>query len=415
MSRPAKLPKLLHISPILPRTSGNGLAMRASCFSEALAQIGPLTVAALAAAGSPTAHSADRTVRLSASGQSDTMLSLISNMPPSQDRIAKLLSNGMPPGTIAWSLPIVEQLKRVLEAQRWGAICLTRADLLVLQTRYNLFPAGIPLIVDLDDDDSAYHRQLANAASSADPLRADWYRAIGRIYESLIIKAAPSVSLFTCASEIGASTLGRLTGTKKIAVVANAVGKVEGARFRPEARSILFVGNLSYQPNIDGLFWVLQDVWPKLRASEPGLRLEIAGSNPSRELRGQCQLVGAQLHANPSSLNPLYQRAGVAIVPLRFGSGSRIKILEAGVHRVPVVSTTLGADGLGLDPTHDYFCADTASEFVGQCRLALAQRSLSMQRATSLANQIKSRFDREVRVAELRAAIYDAIPTLKQA
>jgi glycosyltransferase involved in cell wall biosynthesis len=409
MRRPAGDLRFLHISPILPSKSGNGLAMRASVFSEALGQLGHLSVAALGAPGTKPAHSADQTFSLSTDGRLDTVMSLIANMLPSSERTAKLMAYGVPPGAIAWSLPVVTELKKILDSQRWDAICLTRADLLVLETRYNLFPTSTPLIVDLDDDDSAYHKQLAEASSLNDHTVAEWHSAVGQVYENLIIQAAPRVAIFTCATETGATSLRQKTGCEQIFVLENSIGSVAGAKFSPSANTILFVGNLGYRPNIDGISWFLEEIWPKLRSSDVSLNLEIAGSSPSPDLRSQCHDAGAVLYPDPLSLGTLYQRAGVAIVPLRFGSGSRIKILEAGAHCVPVVSTSLGADGLGLNSTRDYFGADTASDFVEQCHLALNQRSLSRRRTDALASQIRSRFERDVSVAKLRAHIFEAL------
>jgi glycosyltransferase involved in cell wall biosynthesis len=159
---------------------------------------------------------------------------------------------------------------------------------------------------------------------------------------------------------------------------------------------LIFVGNLSYQPNHDGLLWFLGDVWPGLRDVVPGVSLMVAGSNPDQQLRRLCQQDGVELIVNPQDLMPLYRLADAAIVPLRFGSGSRIKILEAGAHGVPVISTFAGAEGLNLHPdAHAFLSDETAGAFVNSCLECLRIRDEAHRRSTLFQAFIEERHDRQ--------------------
>lgn len=135
---------------------------------------------------------------------------------------------------------------------------------------------------------------------------------------------------------------------------------------------VLFVGTLSYLPNEDGILWFIEKIWPDVRANVPGAILTIAGHRPTGRLKAVLR-PGIELFESPSDLAPFYRQAAVAIVPLRAGSGSRHKILEALAHRVPVVSTAIGAEGLDLEPGTHYSCADSPRRFAAAVERAIAR------------------------------------------
>lgn len=111
--------------------------------------------------------------------------------------------------------------------------------------------------------------------------------------------------------------------------------------------SLLFVGGFSHAPNADAVLWFAREVWPIVRASHPSLRLCIAGADPSMDIlalaSASVEVAGvlseAELHAR-------YRRARVAIAPLRFGAGTKGKVIEAMWQGVPCVTTSIGQQGL---------------------------------------------------------------------
>ena len=119
-----------------------------------------------------------------------------------------------------------------------------------------------------------------------------------------------------------------------------------------ECRTLLFVGHLAYGPNIDAATTLARRVFPEVRRRLPDARCVIAGAAPRKAvqvLAGD----GVEVLADPEDLEPLWSRAGALVCPLRWGGGSRIKILEAAARGVPVVTTAFGAEGLDLKPgTH---------------------------------------------------------------
>ena len=121
---------------------------------------------------------------------------------------------------------------------------------------------------------------------------------------------------------------------------------------------ILFVAGFGHPPNVDAAKWLVADIFPRIKMQVPAAKLILAGSNPTNEVKA---LAGAAVtvtgYLSDQALDAYYERVGVAVVPLRFGAGVKGKVLEALHHALPLVTTSVGAQGLeGLDavvPVHD--------------------------------------------------------------
>ena len=126
---------------------------------------------------------------------------------------------------------------------------------------------------------------------------------------------------------------------------------------------ILFLGNLEWRPNLDAVRLLLDEVFPRVIAKVPAARLIIVGRRPPRWLvRRCCRARNVELHPDVADVRPLLRQCGMMAVPLRFASGSRLKILEALATGMPVVSTGVGAEGLRLRPGEHFARADTIEE-----------------------------------------------------
>ncbi|MBV5330683.1 MAG: glycosyltransferase, partial [Chlorobium sp.] len=132
----------------------------------------------------------------------------------------------------------------------------------------------------------------------------------------------------------------------------------------PLSQILVFTGSLDWRPNVDGLLYFLEQVFPLIKKSYPQSRLVIVGRNPMPVL--QAKVAGIQdvtLTGTVDDVRPYMEAAAVYIVPLRVGGGSRLKILEALSMRMPVVSTSIGAEGLDITPDKDILIADTPVSF----------------------------------------------------
>ncbi|HWF90903.1 MAG TPA: glycosyltransferase [Terriglobales bacterium] len=127
---------------------------------------------------------------------------------------------------------------------------------------------------------------------------------------------------------------------------------------------ILFLGNFANAANRDGAEWILREVWPLVRAQIPGATLSLAGSNFPAGLGSQHEGVKAIGHV--PDLQPLLLQHRVFICPIRFGTGIKTKNLSALGSGLPLVTTTIGAEGMNLRHGHSALIADTAEAFASE-------------------------------------------------
>lgn len=127
--------------------------------------------------------------------------------------------------------------------------------------------------------------------------------------------------------------------------------------------SALFCGALDYFPNTDGLAWYFETIHPRVMARCPAFRVMLVGKNPSAAVRQYAGLPGVEFAGEVPDVRPFYQNAWMQMVPLRIGGGTRLKIAEGLAMANPVVSTTLGAQGLELHHDEHLLLADTPAAF----------------------------------------------------
>lgn len=212
-------------------------------------------------------------------------------------------------------------------------------------------------------------------------------------YEGRICRESDAV---VATSDLDASRLLRLAPGAPVHIIPHAVDCAHYAPLRSQpGRDILFTGALNYAPNIEGVTWFLQEVWPKLKTSlgPKCPKLVVAGSNPSAEMRRLLDAAGAKLHADPPSLLPFLADAAVVIVPLRSGRSMRLKILEAMAAGRAVVSTPRGAEGLLLAPGYDIWIADPADKFASAVSRLVENPALRTETGEHAAQTADARYD----------------------
>jgi glycosyltransferase involved in cell wall biosynthesis len=167
-------------------------------------------------------------------------------------------------------------------------------------------------------------------------------------------------------SEQDASLLREVSGDTEVHVVTNGV---DSRVFAPEAagrrtpNTLLFFGTLNYGPNRDGIGWFCRDIWPMIHSARPDARLEIVGIDPPPDVMVLNELPGVKVTGFVPDIRSKLWTATLSIAPLRWGGGTRLKILEALAAGCPTVSTSAGAEGLDLEDEREILIADTADEF----------------------------------------------------
>jgi len=131
-----------------------------------------------------------------------------------------------------------------------------------------------------------------------------------------------------------------------------------------EPLTVLYQGGMDWFPNRDALQYFVRSILPLVQKEVPGVRLIAAGRNPSQEFRASFSDVSAlEFTGTLADLRPVIARAAVCVVPLRIGSGTRLKILEAGAMGKAMVSTSVGVEGLDFVPGREILVADDPTAF----------------------------------------------------
>jgi len=138
---------------------------------------------------------------------------------------------------------------------------------------------------------------------------------------------------------------------------------------------LVFFGSLFYPPNADGISWFCREVWPLIMADSPSCHLDVVGLGDEL-VTEVTNTVGTEFHGYVQSLATVVDRAAALVVPLRVGGGTRIKILEAWSMGLPVVSTTIGAEGLGVQGSKSALVADSPQALANQCLAVLRDPEL---------------------------------------
>lgn len=205
-------------------------------------------------------------------------------------------------------------------------------------------------------------------------------------------------------------------GMVRVEVVPNAFhreGPPLGAVEVAAPPTLLFQGTLRYPPNAEAAEFLVEEVAPELRRRVPDPRIRLVGTStpaltrlddpPRVSIVGRVEDMGTELAL-----------ADLVLVPVRFGSGTRLKILEAFAHRIPVVSTTLGAEGLGVEDGVHLLLGDTAGELAAACERLLTDRSLRRRVVASAESLYAEHFTEELvetRVAEVARRVLAEVGT----
>jgi glycosyltransferase involved in cell wall biosynthesis len=211
-----------------------------------------------------------------------------------------------------------------------------------------------PVTLDLDELDSGVQGQLGflDEATRFARLERYYLSRVDRVY---------------AASSIDVGILRDDYGVRCVSTIVNAGRPPVRTEPVEEQYDLLFVGTLSYPPNVDAVRWLCQEIRPLL---EP-VTIAIVGSNPGPEVRGFAELPGVTVVGDVPEVTPWYLGSRVAVAPLRVAGGSSTKIVEALAHGRPVVATGVAAGGLAVGEDHGILQAATAEEFAAACRWLL--------------------------------------------
>jgi len=232
--------------------------------------------------------------------------------------------------------------------------------------------------------------------SESNPLRRWFLRRQWRKFEHFEAWAYSAATRAVAVSDEDADRIESLAGARA-AVVENGV---DVAYFHPDesvARDphrLLFLGSLDWRPNLDAAQQLLDDIFPRVRAVKSRATLAIVGRKPPEWLRERARNTpGVELHADVPDVRPFLHAAGMMVVPLRVGGGSRLKILEALATGLPVVTTTVGVEGLRLSDGEHCWVADGSEAFASAVLDAMNDPAHARQAAAAGQARVRGEYD----------------------
>lgn len=305
-------------------------------------------------------------------------------------------------------------LSKLLEATPYDLVQMESLEMTVYAPAVQRVQPGTPLIYDSFNAEFDLQRSIFEAERGS--LRrlpgalysfVQW-RRLTRYERQIVREAAHTIAV----SDADAEAFRRLAPGCPVSVVPNGI---DVARYAIADTSLdlgpaplVFTGSMGYRPNVDAALWFANRVLDRVRAHVPDARFFIVGSRPHHRLNSLRDRDGVQITGWVPDVNPFLSAAAVYVVPLRMGSGTRLKLLQAMAARLAVVSTQIGAQGLDVQDGEQLRLADTEEGFARAVIELLrdpAQREVLGARAASY---VARHYDWSV-IAPRLSAVYDEV------
>jgi glycosyltransferase involved in cell wall biosynthesis len=236
----------------------------------------------------------------------------------------------------------------------------------VMLCRYYVADTNLPLLrrlapqarVLFDTEDLHFVREQRTAAHLGSTSLARQAEASRRRELAMVGKA--DVTLVV--SPIEQALLAEAVPGAKVLLLPNMHEALGSRQPFADRRDVVFVGGCGHPPNEDAVRWLTGDIWPLVHRRRPDLRLHLIGDMPEH-LRRNFEGPGITIHGRVPSLEPWMQGSRVALAPLRIGAGVKGKVNTAMSHGLPVVATTVAAEGMQLRHRESVLLADDPAQF----------------------------------------------------
>jgi len=181
---------------------------------------------------------------------------------------------------------------------------------------------------------------------------------------------APRLSAIVAVSEKDAAWFRSLApGVPVVAIPNGILRPVESERVRVQEKPdlMVFTGDLAYRPNVDAVLWFVEAILPRIQTECPSARFKAAGRTPAPDVRALADRNGIEVAADVPDLSEVIAEAALYVLPMRLGSGIRSKLFDVFPLGKPIVTTSVGAEGLELHDRRNCRIADTAEGFAAAC------------------------------------------------
>lgn len=250
---------------------------------------------------------------------------------------------------------------------------------------------AIPRVLTLENLSWRYYERRADAADGA--FSAALLRSQARRFKRFDAAELRNYDALLAMSELDRSQVVEMLPNVRCEVIPNGVD-TNAVRVAPlgDSPTAAFVGSFAYPPNAEALAWLLRELWPRVTRSLPQARLLVAGRGVPAELATGLP-DGVELLGFVDDLASVYDRARAVLCPMRSGGGTRLKVLEGLATGRPLVSTTMGAEGVTVRADVDVLLADGADAFVESTLRALTDPQLAARIGAAGRSLAESTYD----------------------
>jgi len=290
------------------------------------------------------------------------------------------------------------------------AIASAQFDVILCDGAYVMqnLPEQTQTPVLLNKDDVAYLLAERYSKLEKNPIKKFYARVEARKLRRFEQDIVNRATVLSC-SELDRAQLQLLCPAARIAVIPNVV---DTNHYTPagegEKLSVLYQGGMDWYPNRDAVEFFISAILPRLRTLAPGLRFVVAGRDPRGNVgRRFAHLDDVRFTGAVPDMREQIARAAVCVVPLRIGSGTRLKILEAAAMAKPIVSTRVGAEGLNFIDGEEILLVDEPRAFAQAIAELLANQSY----AQSLGQAARRRVEKNYGLPVLSAALRHVLAT----
>ena len=174
-------------------------------------------------------------------------------------------------------------------------------------------------------------------------------------------------------------------------------------RFEDSHPVLLYVGTLNWEANVDGLLWFFDEVLPLVLAKQPHVLVKIVGGKPDQRLLDKAaQIPQVVFTGFVKDLEPLFNEARVSLAPLRFGSGIKVKVLNSMCRGLPIVTTSIGAEGIDARHMQELAITDSASDMAQAIDTLLTDRAAWQALEQGSRNKVREKYTWEKVLGAMR-------------
>jgi glycosyltransferase involved in cell wall biosynthesis len=279
---------------------------------------------------------------------------------------------------------LARTLESACEASRPQAVILEYAYVAGYRTSV---PLGIPVVLGVNNVEWRLLWERARSIGPRPRALAYAFEALRmRLYEWRLLRGTDfAATIFISAEEMRE-------------VVAAHPRLAKGAHFLPPGTDLpdfkplvfggspprfVFVGSLWYDPNVDGLWWFLREVWPIVRGRLPAAELVVAGRGASAQLESSLRAqLGVQFMGEVADVAMAYDRGSAIVIPVNKGAGTKVKAVEALGRSLPCIGTRCAFEGLDIGRAGVASIADTPQQFADACVRAVTDERFARDLAT---------------------------------